>query len=220
MTQVPWNIDWPALALPAAGGDAPHPGGDAIRQHLERVLSRPEFRKGGMNLSWLGETLRRFFESLGSLYTTAPVLFWVLLIGCLLLLALIIFHIGWTVRRMLAVDPAAARGRGETAAQRARLSQAYRDEARERAARGDFTEAVRFLFLSLVYRFDEEGRALFQQAYTNREYLALFADRPQVRQDLRVFVDVLDANWYGQRPTEEHHYQECLALYERLLQRA
>jgi hypothetical protein len=219
MTHVPSSIGRAALVLMAAD-DAPHPGGDTVREHLERVLSRPEFRKGGMNLSWLWDSLRHFFEWLGSLSVTAPVLFWLLLVGCVLLLALIVFHIGWTVRRMLAVDPAGARGRGDAAAQRARLSLAYREEARERAARGDFTEAIRFLFLSLVYRFDEEGRVLFRQASTNREYLALFADRPQVGQDLRVFVDVLDANWYGQRPTDRRHYEECLALYDRLLQRA
>jgi hypothetical protein len=104
-------------------------------------------------------------------------------------------------------------------AERARLSQACRQEACDRAAAGDFTEAIRFLFLSLVYRFDEEGRVLFQQAYTNREYPGLFDDRPQVNQDLRVFVDVLDANWYGQQPTDRRRYEECLALYDRLLQR-
>ena len=208
-----------ARALLAAAGDPPHPDDDAVRRHLQDVLSRPEFHKG-TNLNWLAEALRGLFEWLGSLSTASPALFWLLLVGCVLLLLLIVLHIGWTVRRMLAVDAAGARGRAEAAARRARLSQTYRQEAGERAARGDFTEAVRFLFLSLVYRFDEEGRVLFQHACTNREYLALFADRPQVGQDLRVFVDVLDANWYGQRPTDARHYEECLALYDRLLQRA
>ena len=217
MTQALLSTARIAQAVLAAGGEPPHPDGDAIRRHLQDVLSRPEFRKGGMNLAWLAEALRRFFEALGALSGTSPLLFWLLLVACVLLLALIVLHIAWTVRRMLAVAPGGARGRGEAAAQRAGLSRAYRDEARDRAARGDFTEAVRFLFLSLVYFYDEEGRVLFQRAYTNREYLALFTDRPQVGRDLRVFVDVLDNNWYGQRPTDEPHYRECLALYERLL---
>jgi hypothetical protein len=211
--QSTWSGFFPAGVLAAA----PHPDGEAIHQHLQRVLSRPEFRPGS-DLSWLPRALAGVFAWLGSLYGTAPVLFWLLLIGCVLLLGLVVFHLGWTIRRMLAVAPAEGAG-ARTAAERARLSQAYRQEALERAGHGEFTEAIRFLFLSLVYRFDEEGRLLFQQACTNREYLALFADRPQVDQDLRVFVDVLDANWYGQRPTERQRYEECLALYDRLLQR-
>src|SRR5438876_755292 len=74
--------------------------------------------------------------------------------------------------------------------------------------------------LARPYRLDEEGRVLFQRGCTNREYLALFTDRPEVGRDLRVFVDTLDANWYGQRATDERRYAECLALYEGLLRRA
>jgi hypothetical protein len=207
----------PLALLPLLGAAAPHPDGETVRRQLERVLSRPEFRPGG-DFSWLTRWLEEWFSWLGSLSSGAPALFWLLLVGCLLLLALIIFHLGWTIRRMLVVAPREGAD-AEGAAERARLSQAYRQQARESAARGDFTEAIRFLFLSLVYRFDEEGRALFQRAYTNREYLGLFDDRPLVNQDLCVFVDVLDANWYGQRPTDRQRYEECLALYDRLLQR-
>ena len=53
---------------------------------------------------------------------------------------------------------------------------------------------------------------------TNREYLALFAERPRVNADLKVFVDTLDDHWYGQRPTDQAQYVQCLALYETLSQ--
>ena len=51
------------------------------------------------------------------------------------------------------------------------LSIGYREEAARRAEAGDYTEAVRFLFLSLVYRFDERGRVSLHKDCTNREYL-------------------------------------------------
>lgn len=185
---------------------------------MEQVLSQPEFHAGA-DFSWLGRALRALFGWLGGLSDTAPVLFWLLVIGLTLLLALLLAHIAWTVRRVLAVGERPATPE-EIAERRQRLSQAYQQEARDRAARQDYTEAVRYLFLALVYRLDEEGRVLFQRAYTNREYLALFADRPEVNRDLRVFVDTLDANWYGQRPTDEQRYADCLARYEGLLRRA
>jgi hypothetical protein len=196
---------------------APQPSDDEVRRKLGEVLSRPEF-SGGSQENWLlrlGKWLGDIFHWLGGLYDTNPVLYWVLLVGSLVLLILLLTHIGWTVRRVLFTTvrlPGADSGEH----QRSQLSRTYWEEARRRAADMDFTEAIRFLFLSLVYRFDESGRVNFQQAYTNREYLALFADRPVVHDQLKVFVDTLDDYWYGLRSTDRRQYEECLALYEGL----
>jgi hypothetical protein len=37
-----------------------------------------------------------------------------------------------------------------------------------------------------------------------------------VHQPLKVFVDMLDDYWYGQRPTDRRHYDECFQLYQGL----
>jgi hypothetical protein len=199
--------------LTAVGGPAPAP--EAVRQQLDKILARAEFNQKAPNLAWLGKALRSLFAWLGTLYDTSPVLFWLILVVCLVLLVLIGFHIGWTIRQAFIVgDTSAANPQANE--QRRRQSQGCRQQALDHAARGEYTEAIRFLFLSLVYRFDEQGRVLFQRSYTNREYLELFADRPRVTDDLRVFVDTLDEHWYGQRPTDMDRYRECLSLYERL----
>jgi hypothetical protein len=187
-----------------------------IRDSVRNVYARPEFSDSGPSLSQLiAKWIREYFGWLGQLSSSSPILFWVLLLGCISLLVVLTGHIAWTVRRALA-----ANGRLSTsenvAAERERLSTHYWQEARERAAHNEFTEAIRCLFLSLVYRFDETGRVNFLSAYTNREYLALFADRPEVQSALGVFVDTLDDCWYGQRATDHAHYQDCLARYERL----
>jgi hypothetical protein len=208
------------LLLPAgARAEPPHPDDATIRRQTEDILSRPEFRPAGADLSALARAVRSFFEWFSPLADTQPVLFWGLIVGLVLLLVLLVAHIAWTVRRVLTVGEVALPGT-EAEARRQRLSQGYQREAQERAARGEYTEAVRCLFLALVYRLDEEGRVLFQRACTNREYLALFADRPEVRRDLGMFVETLDANWYGQHATDEGRYAECLAMYEGLARRA
>jgi hypothetical protein len=139
----------------------------------------------------------------------------VLVVGLVGILLLLLAHITWTVRRALDLRTAATDR--AAAEQRALLSRTYEREARTRAERGELTEAVRFLFLALIYRFDEQGRVPLQQALTNREYLAAFADRPAAVRDLAVFVDTLDDNWYGQRPTDAGQYGRCHALYECLV---
>jgi hypothetical protein len=166
--------------------------------------------------------MARFLEAiadalgwLGSLRQTNRGLFLLLILGCGLALGLILAHIGWMIYRTVSVSR--RRHEDEHArAQRSRLSLLHREEALRKAAAGEFTEAIRFLFLSLVYRFDESGRVSFQKAYTNREYLALLADRPNVHDELQVFVDTLDENWYGQHPTDRSRYENCLALYRSL----
>lgn len=192
------------------------PTPDAIRAATAEVFKLPEFRPGGALPEWVRGVLRalaEFFAWLGSLWDTSPLLFWTLLIGCVLLLAALVTHIVLQLRWAVA----AGQRRAEAArAERERRSAEYDREADARAAAGDFTEAVRFLFLALVYRFDEAGRVSFRKAYTNREYLELSADRADVRAALRVMVDVLDDHWYGQTPCGRGRYDECRAAYDRL----
>jgi Domain of unknown function (DUF4129) len=203
---------WPLLV----NADAPEPMDDAIRRELKAVYERPEFQpsRSSSFWRWLERNLEAVMRWLGGLYRTAPILYWVLLVGCLLLLGLLIGHIIWTVRRVLFVG--AGRKAEEDRGDRVQLSASHRAEALRRAGLGEYTEAIRYLFLSLVYFFDESGRVSFQRAYTNREYLRLFADRPRVQDDLRVFVDTLDRDWYGERPTTREQYDACLALYDSL----
>jgi hypothetical protein len=193
-----------------------HPGDEQIRRQLQEVLSRPEFRPPSWSLAtWLAQQLAQFARWLGSLQGESPMLFWVLLIGCVVLLVLLVVHIALSVRPAFGWGGRRSDDQGAQE-KRSRLSQGFFEEARRRAAQGDFTEAIRCLFLSLVYRFDESGLVLFPRPLTNREYLSLFGDRPEVRDHLRVFVDALDDLWYGQRPTDRYQYEHCLALYESL----
>ena len=209
-----------AAALSASlllGIDAAAQGVDdaKIRAELARVYDQPEFGGRGTDFeAQFLEALLRFVGRLGRLHDDAPVLFWVVLIACLALLALLITHITWVIARTAYVGwrPRTASGADE----RQRLSAAFRAEAESRAAASEYTEAVRLLFLSLVYAFDEAGRVPFRPALTNREYLQFFADRPSVAQNLCVFVDLLDANWYGQRSTSADQYEDCRALFERV----
>jgi hypothetical protein len=202
-----------ALLASSLGPAAPpRPGAAEIRERLEAVYARPEFSPQRTLAPRFLEWLAGFLGWLGGLREAEPVLFLLLLGGCIVLLLLLGWYIARAVRRMLAggserVDSARARE------ERQRLSAAHREEAQRLATAGEFTEAIRYLFLALVYRFDESGRVSFQRAYTNREYLAQFSDRPAVHHQLAVFVDTLDEHWYGQRPTEQRCYEDCLRLY-------
>lgn len=189
---------------------------ERVRHQLDEILKRPEFQDVPRNF-WAGaflDALRRFFSMLGQLRSTNPVLYWVLLIGCWVLLALIVGHL---VRSIYSVFFVSARAAAQNdRARRHRLSAQHAEEATREAEHENFTEAIRHLFLSLVYWFDESGKVQFQRAYTNREYLDLFAHRQEIHEPLQTLVDTLDENWYGQHPTLRPQYERCRRLFETL----
>jgi Domain of unknown function (DUF4129) len=201
---------------PTLAGAAPHPDEKDVRRQLQDILSRPEFGADLEGANWLQRLIVDFLAWLASLHVDAPALFWVLVFLCLAVLSAVALFVFSRLRRLFFVGDLERRRRHEEARRRAEMSKTYRAEARERAGRGEFTEAIRYLFLSLVYQFDESGRVLFPRAFTNREYLRLFEDRPQIESELRVFVDTLDDHWYGLRPAGEDQYRRCLGLYDHL----
>lgn len=209
-----------AASLASAGlaGAEPSPPADAVRGKRAEVFSRPEFRPGEPGPgNWLLRQLADFFRWLGSLHEVSPPLFWLLLVGCLVALAAMLALMAYQVRAAFGGGRGGRVAADRQAAERVRLSAAYRDESDRRAAEGDYTEAVRFLFLSLVYRLDERGRVSFHKEYTNREYLELVGDRLHARDALRVLVDTLDDHWYAQRPCGRAQYERCRAEYDRLV---
>jgi len=204
-----------ALVSQVASG-APSHSPDEIRQSLERVYAREEFSGAPANsLERISQWISQYFRWLGELGSRSPLLFWILLVACLGMLIMLLAHLAWTIRKSLTTG-ASLSGARAGPDRHERLSSTYWEEALRKSGQGEFTEAIRCLFLSLVYRFDESGRVNFLRACTNREYLSLFADRPEVQSALRVFVDTLDDCWYGQRTADRARYQDCLARYEGL----
>jgi Domain of unknown function (DUF4129) len=199
-------------ALPLLGGGDPSP--ERIRRSLDDVFARREFNPSPSRVD-LGQSLTNVFAWLGSLSSSAPGLFWVILIGCLVLLTLLVTHLSWTIHSAFSAARR-ARQAGEGQQQRRRLSETYATAADQADAAGNYTEAVRCLFLALVYHFDESGRISYLPAGTNREYLREFANRPAILRDLGVFVDILDDNWYGQQPTPPEHYRRCREMFDRI----
>lgn len=197
----------------AAAVAPPQPEDLAIRQKLQAVYSRPEFQPNRNDKLEFPDWLQRFASWLRDFAGGHRLLFWGGLIALTVLLALLLFY---AVQRAQWFSGRRRKQGGVAASRREQLSKWCRSEADRLAALGDFTEAIRHLFLSLVYRFDESGRVGFQRAYTNREYLTLFHDRPTELSTLAVFVDVLDERWYGERPSEREQYEACLQLYEGL----
>jgi hypothetical protein len=199
-------------AAPAAAASK-----EEIERELDRVYARPEFHQSLPDLRWLAQAIANLFRWLGDLPDTNPVLAWTIISVCIVLLILLLAHITWSIVSVFYVTRR-KRHDGHALAEQRKQSDRYRQEALAEAHAGNYTAAIRLLFLSLVYAFEERGTLLFRPALTNREYLAVVSNRPELRRGLAVFVQLLDDNWYGERPTTEEHYAHCRDLYDTLRQ--
>ena len=194
---------------------APEAAPERIRAVVAEVFAGEEFNSRPANgiLEFLVRWLNEILLWLGSLHAVSPALYWLLLIGCLALLAGLVAHIVWTVRSVFVFKEAVLRTADHR--ERIRLSREFAADADRLSAAGQFTEAIRCLFLSLVYRFDESGRIGFRKGFTNREYLHLFEKEHGMREDLEFFVVTLDEYWYGQRPADRDQFDRCRRLFDK-----
>lgn len=79
--------------------------------------------------------------------------------------------------------------------------------ARALAARGEFREAVRKLFVALLYQLDERGLVRLHSEATNREYLALVRDLSRLHPVMAPMTDTFDRVWYGREPVDRDRYE-------------
>jgi hypothetical protein len=79
--------------------------------------------------------------------------------------------------------------------------------ARALAARGEYREAVRKLFVALLYQLDERGLVRLHSEATNREYLALVRDLARLHPVMAPMTDTFDRVWYGREPVDRDRYE-------------
>lgn len=94
--------------------------------------------------------------------------------------------------------------------------------ARALAARGEHRDAVRKLFVALLYQLDERGLVRLHADATNREYLALVRGLGRLHPVMSAMTDTFDRVWYGKAAAdralyedfERQHAEASLALEE------
>lgn len=108
-------------------------------------------------------------------------------------------------------QPQAAEGAGGLDAL-ARPPEGWAHLADELAARGEYREAVRHLYLALLSRLHREGAILYDVTLSNWDYLRHFRGRREWLQPLRELTRRFDFAWYGHAPVGAEGYRDFRAL--------
>ncbi|NMO21771.1 DUF4129 domain-containing protein [Pyxidicoccus fallax] len=89
--------------------------------------------------------------------------------------------------------------------------------ADELAARGEYREAVRSLYLALLSRLHRDGAILYDVTLSNWDYLRQFRGRSEWKAPFRELTRRFDFAWYGNVPVGAEGYREFRALTAPLL---
>jgi hypothetical protein len=89
--------------------------------------------------------------------------------------------------------------------------------ADELAAKGEYREAVRSLYLALLSRLHREGAILYDSTLSNWDYLRQFKGRREWLPPFRELTRRFDFAWYGNLPVGADGYRDFRALTAPLL---
>ncbi len=211
----------PVAAQPAAA-DRPPP--DAIRQQFEQILSSEEYRfprEPQSKATWsrkLWDWLRRVLRGEWQAGLT-PWQFRGLVVGLLLVLALILYHLFTVVRPALRRRaPPASSPRFVPDESAARDSARLRSLAAEHAAWGEYRLALRVAYQALLAALDERGLIDYDERRTNWEYVRALAHHGELSRALRPLTMTFDRKWYGEEETSAEEYEASMAAAERALE--
>jgi hypothetical protein len=196
------------------------PQADEIRRTAAEILRNPRYDLDESAyesplLAWIMEQLLsalglliRAFNAMNEI--SPPLALAITGVLVVILVALIVhivymFRSALRGRRRLAID-------GAIEADPKRLPETWEDNAREALAARDYIGAIRALFRAGLLRLEQARQGTFRLGRTNREYLRAFADTPAAK-PLLLFVQTIDAKWYGGGRCSPEDYSLCEQAY-------
>lgn len=133
-----------------------------------------------------------------------------------LLLAVLVTHIAWSLRQAFRSGGVADPGPDEAVLELRRRSAELRAEAAALAAQGRLREATRLLLLLLLALLDERQVLEVGPGWTNREILARLELPPGLAGDAAAFVAAADEACYGDRAPDPGAFGRLSGLVDRV----
>jgi hypothetical protein len=193
-------------------------------ERLQAILARPEFQ-GDQSRPWweqlLGPLLglvlyfvARFVQTMADASSGREGVFGVaVLIVCVVLIASVLVYLVRAVRLSVRRD---SRVRASSLAERRERSERLWQTAQQLAAAGQFTEAVRIVYLSALYALDERALLHVESSQTNREHARrLERVHPEVANTFGDVVETYDRLRYGRYPISDQTFAHLNGLVAR-----
>ena len=191
-----------------------------VKAEIRNILADSRFAPTKTFGQWLSEKLSGWHGPAFMSEGFGRVVLWILFIWCILALAAILAHFGWTLYILL---------HGASPARGPSLSLSlYQDyylksgeelckRMRELAEQGKFREAIGIMMLALLRRLDDAGVLRFHQSKTNGEYIRECPQGVPCKDDFNRFVLSFDSEIYGGAPSGPAAYQRMNSIFEQII---
>jgi hypothetical protein len=197
------------------------------RAELDHILAQSEFAAvrppSSWDLlrqritAWLERLLIKLLSGMGRHPIAGRVLFWLIVIGGVVCIALWLFRYLVSRDRLDSLQPSSS-------IISSRTWQEWIRAAREAASRGDFREAVHSCYWAGIVRLEDSGVIPKDRTKTPREYLRMvaqpapgeLASRPAHREPLAALTSRLERVWYANRAAGPEDFQDSLRQLEAL----
>ena len=198
------------------------PPPDEVRATISEILSSPGYKVnpplGWHVQQWLLEKLERLAEMLkgaagSGLWGGLPDWLTTVIIGaCVVTLALIVYHLLYTLRTLM-IEPRRRVQSGTITTAPERSPEQVMREAEKAAAAGDLQVALRKLYEAVLLRLDRRGALAHDPARTNWENLSAATARLAVlREPMTGLALAVDDCVYGSVPASPATWEQCREL--------
>jgi hypothetical protein len=92
----------------------------------------------------------------------------------------------------------------------------WREEALSKAQNGEFRDAIRHLFISVLKEGHQKGWWVYEPESTNREHLARMEGPVERRETLQKLTDLYERAWYGLGRPGNEEFVKCEAWSRRM----
>ncbi len=210
-----------------ARGEIPDPAGAGKRANVSEILSRPEFQPVKKEKTpfeklqeWLTEKLLKWLSRVApgadvqspKYAAVLRVILYVVLAAGVVLLGVVLY------RRFLKRAPKEEKESGkrvilgEVLDEKTTVDELMA-EAAKYAQAGDYRQAVRKVYIALLYDMDKRDVIRIEPSLTNREYLRAVRAQVRLYPPMRDLTDRFDLIWYGQGTVGAGEYEEFVARY-------
>jgi hypothetical protein len=199
--------------------EQPDRADDATRKQLDEILSDREFDRlhgpSALELfkqriqAWVLRLLRKIKPKIPDVQDVGQIFVWVMIALTATVVGVWLYRVSLqntgTGQREVLPFMASSRSWREWLA-----------DARARAARGEWRDAIHFGFWAAVSRLESEGVWPPDKTRTPREYLNAIPASNLSREPFAAMTKKFEATWYGSRPTTESDFAQFAAHLEML----
>ncbi|MFC1719405.1 DUF4129 domain-containing protein [Candidatus Poribacteria bacterium] len=186
------------------------------RAELEEILSTEEFKGSSPQPPWWSKWIERLLRRLpGGVGWVGRLLEWMLYLAAVLALVSVCVFIARRFRR----SPSFTTNYSIPAESEYNTDpEAVRNQAHECFQRGEYRQAIRYLYLSLLLNLDKVGILKYDIAKTNGEYLS--EARVSMSGRVEKFASLtrfFEQKWYGMEESSAGDFQQCEETFAELI---